>query len=183
MLTIFKRHRFIFSLISLGLGLVWIVISARGMELTDKENPAPQRGFLAPDFTLKDLSGTQVQLLDFKGYPLVVNFWATWCPPCQAEMPTFQKIYSEYKPQGLALLAVNTQEERSRAINFTKSHSLTFPILLDTDGSVADRYRIDSLPVTFFINKAGFIEEVAYGGPISEAFLRVQVEKLLKETP
>lgn len=183
MLCFIKRYRFFISIITLGLGLVWIVVSARGMDLSDKTNPAPQRGFLAPDFTLRNLNSDDVRLSNYRGYPLIVNFWASWCPPCQAEMPTFLKIYNEYKPRGLVLLAVNTQEDRSRALNFVQSHSLTFPVLLDINGTVSDRYRIVSLPATFFINKAGFIDEVAYGGPISEAFLRVQVEKLIQETP
>jgi cytochrome c biogenesis protein CcmG/thiol:disulfide interchange protein DsbE len=176
-----NRHRTILSILILCLGLVWIAISAEGQVSTDRSTPAPRPGFPAPNFSLVNLDGQEVQLGDFQGHPLVVNFWASWCPPCRAEMPAFQKIFAEYEPQGFVILAVNSQESRANAFDFTQSHGLTFPVLLDEDGDVSNHYRVVSLPSTFFINRDGVISEVVYGGPISEAYLRIQVEKLLKE--
>jgi len=164
----------------LCLGLAWIAISAESQAPTDRSIPAPRPDFPAPPFSLLSLEGQEVQLADFKGRAVVVNFWASWCPPCRAEMPAFQKIYGEYESKGLVILAVNSQESHTNAFDFAQSYTLTFPILLDEDGEISNRYRAASLPTTFFINKDGLIREVIYGGPISEANLRIQVEKLLK---
>jgi cytochrome c biogenesis protein CcmG/thiol:disulfide interchange protein DsbE len=100
-LKIIKRYQLIISILILSLGLVWIAISAQGRVSADRTTPAPRQGFPAPDFSLKDLNGQVVQLADFKGRAVLVNFWASWCPPCRAEMPAFQKIYREYEDQGL----------------------------------------------------------------------------------
>jgi cytochrome c biogenesis protein CcmG, thiol:disulfide interchange protein DsbE len=161
--------------------LVWITISAVAQAPGDRTIPAPRAGFLAPDIILLNLDNQTVQLADYSGHPVVVNFWASWCPPCRAEMPAFQKIYTQYESQGLVILAVNSQESRATAADFAQDHSLTFPILLDEDGKVSKDYRVASLPATFFIDKSGYIDDVIYGGPISEAILQVKVEKLLKK--
>lgn len=180
--VIFNRHRTLLSILILVLGLIWIVASAEG-QIIPNHNPAPRRGFLAPDFNLVSLNGNQVQLSDYRGQSVMINFWASWCPPCRAEMPTFQKIYQEYAPQGFTILAVNSQESASTAASFAQPLALTFPVLLDENGAISNRYRADSLPTTIFVNKDGVIREVMYGGPISEAVLRIQIEKMLKETP
>ena len=164
----------------LCLGLVWIGISAEGQVSDNHSIPAPRPDFPAPDFSLVNLDGQEVQLSDFRGHPVIVNFWASWCQPCRAEMATFQEIFVAYKEQGFVFLAVNSQENRANAFDFAQSRALTFPILLDEDGKVSNRYRVLSLPATFFINKDGKIIDVVYGGPISKAYLRIQVEKLLK---
>jgi len=169
------------SILVLVLGLIWIALSAKNQAPADRSTPAPRSGFPAPDVNLVNLDGQEVQLGDFLGRPVLVNFWASWCPPCRAEMPTFQKIYTEYESQGFVFLAVNSQESRAIALDYAQSNAFTFPVLLDEDGVVSNRYRIVSLPTTFFINRYGFISDVVYGGPISEAYLRIQVEKLLKE--
>ena len=183
MLAFMNRHRSFINIFVLGLGLVWIAISSEGQTSTDRSIPAPRRGFLAPDFSLINLDGHEIRLADFHGRPVMVNFWASWCPPCRAEMPAFQNIYTEYEAQGFVVLAVNSQESRTTAVDFAQSRALTFPILLDEDGILSSRYQAESLPTTFFINKDGYISNVIYGGPISEAFLRIQVEKLLEEVP
>jgi len=176
-----KRYPTFLSILVLTLGLVWIAISAESKTPTDRTTPAPRPSFLAPAISLLNLDGQTVQLVDFLGRPVMVNFWASWCPPCRSEMPAFQKIYAEYEAQGFVILAVNSQESRATALEFTQSHALTFPVLLDVDGEVSRSYRAASLPATFFIGRDGYIDKVVYGGPISEAFLLVQVEKLLEE--
>ena len=176
-----NRHRTTISILILCLGLVWIAISAEGHVSADHSIPAPRTGFLAPKISLVNLNGQEVQLGDFQGHPVMVNFWASWCPPCRAEMPVFQEIYTEYESHGFVILAVNSQESRADAFAFAQSQAITIPILLDEDGQVSNRYRVVSLPVTFFINKDGMITDTVYGGPITEAYLRIQVEKLLKE--
>ena len=176
-----KGKRTILSILILCLGLVWIGISAESQVSADHSIPAPRPGFQAPDFSLANLDGQEIQLADFLGRPVMVNFWASWCPPCRAEMQAFQEIFAEYETQGFVILAVNSQESRIKAFEFAQANALSFPILLDEDGEITNRYRAVSLPATFFISRDGKISDVVYGGPISEAYLRIQVEKLLSE--
>jgi cytochrome c biogenesis protein CcmG/thiol:disulfide interchange protein DsbE len=178
-----NQRRSILSLLILGFGLAWIAMNTEGQVITNHSISAPRRGFIAPDFSLVNMEGQEIRLSDFRGHPVMVNFWASWCPPCKTEMPSFQKIYTEYEAQGFVILAINAQESRATALAFAQSRSITFPILLDEDGTVSRLYLANSLPTTLFIGKDGYIREVIYGGPISEALLRIQVEKLLEETP
>ena len=178
----FNRHRFWLSISILFLGFIWIAINAQG-QILPNSNPALLRGFLAPDFFTYTLTGDEVHLSDYRGKPILLNFWASWCPPCRAKMPTFQKIYAEYAAQGFIILGINSQESKQIAASFAESFKLTFPILIDENGEVTNRYRVDSLPTTLFIDRDGYISEVMYGGPISEAVLRIQIEKILAEKP
>jgi cytochrome c biogenesis protein CcmG/thiol:disulfide interchange protein DsbE len=160
--------------------VTWIGISADTNGVTN--GFAPQEGFSAPDFTLKTPTGESYTLSDLKGQAVLVNLWATWCPPCRAEMPAMQKMYEEYKSQGLVVLAINMtyQDTFSAVLPFVNQHGLTFPILLDETGEVGGAYQLRSLPSSYFINRAGIISEVVIGGPMSEALLRTRIEKILE---
>ena len=151
--------------------------------LTGGGVPDPvSRGSRAPDFDLPSLDGGQVSLEEQRGKVVLVNFWATWCQPCEAEMPAMQKMYEEYKDQGFVVLALNMtyQDTPSAVLPFTQEYGLTFPILLETDGKVASQYELRSLPSSFFIDRDGIIQEVVIGGPMAEALLRTRIESLLK---
>ena len=164
-------------------GLTWIFISVdRTGTSTAGEIPAPREGFLAPDFSLQTPEGKTVSLSELRGQAVLVNLWATWCPPCRSEMPAIQTLYEEYKDQGFEVLAVNMtyQDDPSAVLPFTQENNLTFPILLEETGEMAHRYELRSLPSSFFINRAGFIQEVVIGGPMSEALLRTRIESILK---
>ena len=165
-------------------GLMWIYSSADRSGLsTSGTVPAPQVGFLAPDFELTTTAGDTVVLSDLRGQAAVlVNLWATWCPPCRAEMPAIEKIYNEYKDQGFVVLAIDMtyQDDASAVTPFVNEHGLTFPILLDKTGEIARAYQLRSLPSSFFIDRAGIIHEVIIGGPMAEALLRTRVEEILK---
>ncbi len=119
-------------------------------------------GQLAPNFTLKTLNGRRVSLKDFRGKVVLINFWATWCPPCREELPLFEKIYEKYKDKGFVILAVNTDPENLK--DFLKSFGVkfTFPILLGND-KVLDLYPIRGLPTSFLIDKNGKIVKVRLG--------------------
>jgi len=176
-----QRHTF--YIITLVAALAWIFVSAdRAGTSTAGEIPAPREGFLAPDFSLKTLEGKTVTLSDFRDQAVLVNLWATWCPPCRAEMSAIQKLYDEYKDQGFVVLAVNmTYQDDARAVlPFTQENNLAFPILLEETGSMAKSYELRSLPSSFFINRDGFIQEVVIGGPMSEALLRTRIETILQ---
>lgn len=123
-------------------------------------------GHVAPDFTLKTLDGNTVRLSDLRGQKVVlINFWATWCPPCRLEMPTMQQIYAEYKTRGFEILAVNIESDARKEIgDFAKELRLTFPIVLDPDMKVTRRFRIIGLPVSVLIDRQGIIraKEIGY---------------------
>jgi peroxiredoxin len=144
--------------------------------------PNPKEGFTAPDFTLNLLDGGSVTLSDLRGQPVVVNFWATWCLPCREEMPAIENIYQSYRDLGLTVIGLNltSQDSEKEVAAFVEELNLTFPIALDRDGSVSDRYRLMGLPTTFFINKDGVIVSVVVGGPMSQTLIRSKVEILFE---
>ncbi|MEW6406731.1 MAG: TlpA disulfide reductase family protein, partial [Chloroflexota bacterium] len=136
----------------------------------------------APDFTLQTPLGETYTLSELRGQAVLINLWATWCPPCRAEMPAIEKVYQEYKDQGLVVLAINAsyQDDPLQIVPFAEEHHLTFPILLDETGAVASLYQLRALPSSFFVDRQGTIREVVIGGPMSEALLRTRIEEILK---
>jgi cytochrome c biogenesis protein CcmG, thiol:disulfide interchange protein DsbE len=179
------RARLLYG-IFLSLGLGWIWFSAIPIGLRSSESiPAPQAGFLAPDFTLKTLDGGSIKLSSLRGKVVLINIWASWCPPCRAEMPAIDRVYQTYKNDGFVVLAVDStiQDTLANAQTFVQENNLGFPILLDENGSVTRLYQVNSLPSTFFIGSDGVIREVVIGGPMSEALLFSRVEKLIQEVP
>jgi peroxiredoxin len=178
-----QTHRRILYLILLAAGLVWIFISAdHSGASTSGKIPAPQQGFLAPDFEVGTAGGEVIQLSNLRGQAVLVNLWATWCPPCREEMQTIEKVYQEYKAQGFTVLAVNMtyQDDPSGILPFVNEHKLTFPILFDETGEMANAYQLRSLPSSYFVRRDGIINEVVIGGPMSEALLRTRIEAILK---
>jgi cytochrome c biogenesis protein CcmG/thiol:disulfide interchange protein DsbE len=176
-------HRRLIYALLLAAGLVWIWVSAdRSGASTAGRIPAPRQDFLAPDFTLQTLTGESVRLSDLRGQAVLVNLWATWCPPCRAEMPVIQKMYEEYKGQGFTVLAIDMafQDDAAAVQPFVEEYRLTFPVLLDPSGATARQYELRSLPTSFFIDRQGVIREVVIGGPMSEALLRTRIETILQ---
>ncbi|MCH7662674.1 MAG: TlpA family protein disulfide reductase [Chloroflexi bacterium] len=170
------------AILFIGAGWTWGSRDTTGTS-TGGEIPAPQVGFLAPDFTLQNEAGEFVSLSDFRGKVVLVNLWASWCGPCLREMPAMQSVYDQYKEQGFIVLAVNitSQDSRANAIAFAESLNLTFPILFDVNGVVALAYQMRAFPSSYFIGSDGIIHEVIIGGPMAEALLQVRVEQLLKD--
>ncbi|MFZ5918725.1 MAG: TlpA family protein disulfide reductase [Chloroflexota bacterium] len=121
----------------------------------------PQKGYRAPDFTLTDLDGNPISLSDFRTKIVLINFWATWCPPCRAELPAIEAAYRA--ADDLVVLAVNFQEPPEDVRSFVASQELTFPVLLDDSGSVALTYRSRALPVSYFVDAQGIITAVHVG--------------------
>ena len=184
MRALIEKYWTLVTIIILALGAAWIWLSAvTPGETTSGAIPAPQEGFQAPDFELNTLNGEQVLLSDLRGKAILLNFWATWCPPCRSEMPAMQHVYMDYEQDGFVILAVNNlrQDRRENVESFILEENLTFPVLLDNSGSVSTRYQVNSMPTSFFIDPEGIIREVVIGGPMSEALLRTRVENLLVE--
>lgn len=143
----------------------------------------PEEGHLAPDFALITLEGKTVRLSEFRGQKVVlINFWATWCPPCRLEMPTMQQIYSEYKVKGFEILAVNIEPDAKQAIgDFVKELRLTFPILLDPDMKVTRKFRVIGLPVSVLIDRQGIIRAKMMGyHDWTNRASRTRIERLLE---
>lgn len=164
-------------------GSGWTLVSRLPASTTDgAPPPSPREGFSAPNFTLDTLEGGQVTLSELRGKVVMVNFWATWCPPCKAEMPAIEKVYRAYRDLGLEVLAVNTtnQDSESEAIAFVEEFGLTFPVPLDRTGAVSAAYNLRGLPSTYFIDSDGVIQSVVVGGPMNEALIQSKVEDLLR---
>ena len=140
-----------------------------------------QKGKAAPDFTLTTLDGEEVTLSDFKGQKVVLNFWATWCPPCKAEMPHFQEYVEKYaKKDNAIILAANmTFNDRGpeNVQNFVNSYGLTFPIPLIEDKDFIKKYEIKSMPTTFFIDEGGNLQRQIVGA-LSKKQLREYVRDM-----
>jgi cytochrome c biogenesis protein CcmG, thiol:disulfide interchange protein DsbE len=172
----------LFSSLVLILAAAWIwfsrvdTVAARSGRL-----PAPYPGFAAPDFNLPTSDGGALQLSNLQGKVVIINVWATWCPPCRAEMPAMQKVYADYSGQGLEIVAINAtySDNPANALEFANSLGLTFPIVFDLTCGTANQYRVYSLPTTFFVDRQGIVQEVVVGGPLSEAMLRIRIEQLL----
>jgi peroxiredoxin len=147
--------------------------------LTD---PAPLPNHPAPDLALPQLDGTQLTLRDLRGQVVLINVWATWCPPCRAEMPAIQQAYAAYRDRGLIVLAVNQREEATAITPFLEQYGLTFPILLDRDGQASATYQASALPSSFFVDRRGVIRAV-YRGPMPPRVINGIMEQLLQERP
>ncbi len=130
-------------------------------------------GEQAPPFTLQSLDGSMVSLADFEGKPVMINFWATWCPPCRAEMPDMEAFYTNYEIDILAVNLTTTEYSANDVEEFVDNLGLSFPILLDQSGDVTSLYRIQPLPTSYFIDGNGVIRHVNVGPMNEEMMVRV----------
>ena len=169
-------------IVLIAAGVAWIVWSRASAEAIaggDVSAALPRKDFLAPDFAAQALDGRTIVLSELRGRVVLINFWATWCLPCRAEMPAIQGVYEAYLDRGLEVLAVNLQEPDERVSEFVEELGLTFPVVLDKDDTVSSLYRIRSIPTTFFVDRSGVIREVIIGGPIPGAVLESNLDALL----
>jgi cytochrome c biogenesis protein CcmG/thiol:disulfide interchange protein DsbE len=140
---------------------------------------APQVGKLAPTFQLPDLNGQNVSVQDLRGKPVLVNFWASWCGPCVYEMPYIQEVYDKWSGDGLVVLAINIGESLSQAREFMESSQLSFPVLLDKDGKVAEQYNVRGIPMSVFIDREGIIRAMKIGAFPSKAAIEENLRKIM----
>jgi peroxiredoxin len=124
-----------------------VFLKLNGEEL----NPPPP----APEFRLKDINGKSFSLRDYRGKVVLLNFWATWCPSCNLEMPSMESLHKALGNEGLVLLTINARESADEVKAFFQEHRLWFPALLDEDGDVFERFNVWSLPTTFIIGRKG----------------------------
>ena len=139
---------------------------------------APIVGKLAPDFLWYGADGKPVRLSDFRGKIVLVNFWATWCPPCKAEMPEMEAYWRENKEKDFVILAVNDGAEDEPTIqSFMGQYRLTFQALNDTSGQVSSAYRVNGIPASFFVDAQGVIRDTVVGG-MTKGIIADKVAKL-----
>lgn len=122
-----------------------------------------EKGQQAPDFTLETLEGDKVSLSDYRGEKVMINFWATWCPPCRAEMPDMEEFHNNEDVQVLAVNLTETEASVDGVSDFAEEFELTFPILLDTDVAVANDYEVNPVPTSIFVDEEGKIGSVMLG--------------------
>ena len=136
---------------------------------------------LAPDFTVYGTDGAEYKLSDFQGKPVVLNFWASWCPPCREEMPHFNEVYKEYKNEVAFLMVdlVDGQRETEESGQaFVKKEGYDFPIYLDKNTQAASIYGITTIPTTLFIDAEGYIF-IGYRGPLNKTTLEKEIKSML----
>ena len=150
--------------------LFGIILGLTGLDLLAAERqgaqtlPALSAPFAAPDFALTGEDGKRYRLSDYRGQVVVVNFWATWCPPCRYEMPAMERAHQKLKDEKIVLLAVNVGEDEETVFAFTGQYPVSFPLLLDRDGAVVKQYPVIGLPTTFVIDPRGKVTHRAVGG-------------------
>jgi peroxiredoxin len=140
-----------------------------GVDLSQVKEGGP-----APDFELTTLAGETVKLSDYKGKKVILNFWATWCPPCKAEMPHMQKFYEQNEKNGIEIVAVNLtnlDKGQTEIENFVKEYGLTFDIPLDEEGTIGAQYQAFSIPTSYIIDSKGIIMKKIIG-PMDEEMLK-----------
>lgn len=166
-------------LVVILIGLIFYInVNQTEIETRDEK---PLVGFMAPNFTLVDKDSNEVTLEQYRGKPVFVNFWASWCPPCREEMPYIQEAYDKYGDEIVFLLVnVTPGDSRDAALKFMEVNQYDMPILFDLDGSVSDLYRANSIPTSFFIDKNGIIK-VRHAGLMNYTQIEDYINKVLEE--
>jgi len=175
----FKKASILYVII-LSLGGGWIFLTTLiNPKVAHQEQVFPYEGFLAPDLQLNTPDGQKLQLYELRGKPIVINFWASWCPPCRVEMPALQKTNENYQKDGLVIIGINSsyQDDLPNALSFIQKNGLTFPILLDSYGVATQIFRVNALPTSIFIDQNGFIHKIVVG-TMPEALLRSEISAL-----
>jgi thiol-disulfide isomerase/thioredoxin len=158
-------------------------ITATVMPLFRPAPPAPSStadvGQAAPQLKLPLAEGSgDLDLTQYRGKVVLLNFWATWCVPCRSEMPTFERAQQQYRDQGLVVLGVDFQENDADVRAFQREIGVTFPSAVDRNGDVARLWRATGLPTTFLIDREGIIQDVRVG-PFTDSMLEERLTKLL----
>lgn len=169
-------------LVIIPLILVFSFTSCTKKEGEEAEIKFAKTGSIAPEFTLKDINDKNVSLSDYRGKVILIEFWATWCPPCRASIPELVTVYNKYRAKGFTILAISVdegQDVQKKLVAFAKEFGMTYPVLL-ADRNATFQYGVNSIPHTFIVNKEGIIKNqyLGYQRGISET-LSKEIEVLL----
>jgi peroxiredoxin len=145
------------------------------------EEPSTEDGRAAPDFILEKPGGGTLRLSDLQGQPVLVNFWATWCPPCRREIPDLVRAAETYAAQGLVIVGIDLQEPDDIVLDFAEEFGITYPLVIDRDGELSDVWRlggpVQGIPTSYFIDETGVIRAFYYG-PINDDALRDRLAQI-----
>lgn len=177
------------ALVLLGAGLILLSVAAFMVLTFSAANPASpnialgapaQMDFPAPDFRLTDLDGNPTALKGTRGQVVLINNWATWCPPCREEMPTLEAYYQKYQDKGFMVVAIDAGEGAVEVAEFVQRMGLTFPIWLDPDQEALRAFRNPALPSSYLVDREGTVR-LAWSGIVSMQALEEYVTPLLEE--
>jgi thiol-disulfide isomerase/thioredoxin len=178
-----------FPFIFLGLGL--LLLAAAAYFLLQK-NPAPSSdlsaipvkvNYPAPELSLTELKGSPTSLADYRGKVVLVNLWATWCPPCKEEMPALETFYRKHKENGFSVVAVNDGDPDADVSQFVKDYGLTFPVWLDPTYNATERaFKTLNLPSSYVINRDGQVV-LSWVGGVNQQTLEKYVTPILEDQP
>lgn len=174
------RRPKIMAVVLIGFAVFWIGFTTLYMPITNASATiAPRPGFIAPAFELPDRQGNIHSLQDYIGAPIIINFWASWCAPCKAEMPTLVKVQQRHPEITLLAINVTSQDDQKAALQFLTQNGITLDILFDTEGYASKAYQVNGLPTTFFLDSNGIIQDYVVGGPLSESEIESHLESII----
>ena len=160
------------------------VVELPAAKNTTGRKPVADIGRAGPDFLLETPQGGTLRLSDLQGQPVLLNFWASWCPPCREEMPELVAAYERYQAQGLVIVGVNLQEADEKVLEFAREFGLVFPLVIDRSSQVGEVWRLGGpvrgIPTSYFIDTSGVIRS-RYFGPMPEEAIEEGLAKILPE--
>jgi peroxiredoxin len=150
--------------VSINQCLIGLLLLFSSVAVAGNEPLHPVKGNpVAAEFNLMDVDSQRHNLAMYRGKIIIINFWATWCPPCRFELPAMEKVWERLKDKGVVILGINVGEDADTIFTFTADYPVTFPLLLDSDSSVTQKYPVIGLPTTFVVNPRGQIIYKAIG--------------------
>jgi peroxiredoxin len=167
-------------LLAFGGALAAAVVIKQYFPSTGQATQIAAAGKIAPSFAVPSTDGKSQTLAAYRGKIVVMNLWATWCPPCRSEMPDLEKLYETYRGRGLVVIGINQGESRQRAAEFAQSLRITYPIWLDSQQQYGRTYIALGLPTTVVIDRSGVPVPPGYDGPMTYAQMKAAVAPLIR---
>jgi peroxiredoxin len=162
------------------LGLLLIKVLTKQVPVVEYSVVPSSVNFPAPELSLNDLNGKKVNIADYRQQIVMINNWATWCPPCKAEMPTLEKYYQAHSDQGFMLFGIEAGDTKKDVSSFVEDYGVTFPILIDPNTTALNAFHNDGLPSSYVIDHKGNVI-LAWTGPINREMLEKYVTPLLEQ--